>query len=347
MSSAKIACAALMVLVSFSTSDLSAQESRASNPASSEIQYADLGAVGDSLSVIDEQMDLANVKLAIDSVIDPKTDAEETLGKINGMIADIRASFRVTASSRLKLDTLLKYLYQSGSWNNNNPFHYDLDDPLGTRIHSKLLVNYLASRKGNCVSMPILFVILGQKLGLDVTLATAPTHLFVKFRDEQGQWLNVETTSGGFKLDSSYQRELDISDQALANGVYLRPLSKRESAAAMLSTLMEFFRRSGRYEDVLAVADLALAINPTDVTAMLHKGSVYYRLMDRDYMSKYPNPDDIPLENRGHYEMLSQSNLFWFGTAESLGWAEPSSSQGENYLQVIERAKNRREGNEQ
>ncbi len=37
--------------------------------------------------------------------------------------------------------------------------------------------------------MPFLFIILGQKLGLDVTASTAPEHVFVKYRDDMGNIL--------------------------------------------------------------------------------------------------------------------------------------------------------------
>ena len=47
--------------------------------------------------------------------------------------------------------------------------------------------HYLATRKGNCVSMPVLFVILGQKLGLPITLAIAPNHVFAKYKRDNGE----------------------------------------------------------------------------------------------------------------------------------------------------------------
>jgi len=60
-----------------------------------------------------------------------------------------------------------------------------------------LLQRYLTTRRGNCITMPILFLALGQRLGLTMTLAEAPLHVFVKYTDDDGAVWNLEATSGG------------------------------------------------------------------------------------------------------------------------------------------------------
>jgi len=96
-----------------------------------------------------------------------------------------------------------------------------MSDPLGQNPTHDLLTSYLASRKGNCVSMPILFVILGERLGLNVTLSTAPLHVLVKYTDAQsGVTYNLEATSGGgFTRDAWYRQNLPMTDVAIANGI--------------------------------------------------------------------------------------------------------------------------------
>jgi hypothetical protein len=89
-----------------------------------------------------------------------------------------------------------RYLYEPSAANDHEAFHYDLTDALGHDTRNKLLSNYLATKKGNCVTMPLLFVILGQRLGIDLTLATAPKYLLVRFNSQEyGQRINLEATS--------------------------------------------------------------------------------------------------------------------------------------------------------
>lgn len=177
-----------------------------------------------------------------------------------------------------------------------------------------------------------------------MTLATAPEHVLAKFRNDQGQWINIEATSFGTKSNASYQQEMSISPKAMANRIYLRPLSRRDSVVAMLSTLMEFYGQQRQQEQRITVADLALQADPKDVVAMLQKGNAYFRTMEQRYMSKYPSPAVIPAAQRPDFDALRRNNNLWFDKAEALGWTMPTQVQDVNYLQTIRRTKAAQQG---
>lgn len=289
----------------------------------------------------EQQINFAQAKLVVDRLIDPSINAAAVLRELDQLTAVIRQRTPAGLSKRAELDVLLETLYKPGPWNGNRPFSYDLNDPFGKNRKNKLLATYLATRKGNCVSMPILVAILGQRLGLIMTLATAPEHVMVKFVDDEGRWLNVEATAGGFKADSSYERETGISALAIQNEIYLRPLSPRESVGVMASTLMEEYAAQKRGDDLLAVAEMALAANPKDVVAMVHKANAYYLQLQDRYVSQYPRPVDIPQDKQADFQRLSRENLAWFSKAEQVGWAPKTPEQEEKYLQSIQREKGR------
>jgi regulator of sirC expression with transglutaminase-like and TPR domain len=239
-------------------------------------------------------------------------------------------------SSTAKLQALKRYIYEPGEWNSFQPYQYDLDDPLGNKLSNKLLPRYLESKKGNCVTMPLLFVILGQRLGIDVTAATAPLHILVKFKDETGTTYNLETTSGANPArDVWYREQMPMTDEAVANGVYLRPLTRKETVAIMVTTLAEHYFEQREFEKAITVSDLTLEYYPRDVEAMVRKGSAYYRLLAKYYLEKYRSPDEIPDRAKGHFAYLSHHNLQWFAKAEALGWREPSKADDEEYLQKV------------
>lgn len=291
----------------------------------------------------DEQVDYAAAKLMVDHLIDPSTDTIAVHRELDVWERAVRRNVPANPTARQVLDGLLKTLYEPGPWNQGKPFSYDLSDPLGKNPKNKQLATYLATRKGNCVSMPILFVILGQRLGLPVALATAPNHVLVKFADDaQQMWLNVEATAGGFKYDSSYQRETGISEAALDNGLYLRPLLPHEGVGVIASSLMEHYGAQKDADSLMAVADLALAANPEDPVAMIWKANAYYLQTQQRITTKYPNAADVPPELHGEYRRLTQENLAWFAKAESLGWTQKTPEQEENYLQSIQRERARR-----
>lgn len=147
----------------------------------------DLAPLRTQFQLPDDKVDYATVKLTVDRLIDPATDTAAVRRQLDEWERAVRGNVPTNPSARQVLDALLKTLYEPGQWNQNRPFTYDLDDPLGRNARNRQLAIYLATRKGNCVSMPILFLILGQRLGLTVALATAPNHLLVKFADDEQQ----------------------------------------------------------------------------------------------------------------------------------------------------------------
>lgn len=286
----------------------------------------------------DERVDYANAKLAVDRLIDPSIDTAAVRRELDRWEAAVRGNMPTRPTDRLALDALLKTLYEPGPWNQYRPFSYDLSDPLGKNPTNKLLSTYLATRKGNCVSMPILFVILGQRLGLPLALATAPNHVLVKFADDtQQMWLNVEATAGGFKYDSSYQQETGITEVALDNGLYLRPLLPHEGVGVIAGTLMEHYGAKKDAATLMVVADLALAANPKDPVAMIWKANAYYLDTEQRITSKYPNAANVPPELHDEYRRLTHENLAWFAKAEQLGWSQKTPEQEANYLESIQR----------
>src|SRR3546814_2940310 len=56
--------------------------------------------------------------------------------------------------------------------------------------------------------MPVLHIILAEKLGLNVHLSTAPLHMFVRYTNPQNQRdLSIEPTSGGYPTRDVWYRE--------------------------------------------------------------------------------------------------------------------------------------------
>ncbi|WP_236611023.1 transglutaminase-like domain-containing protein, partial [Xanthomonas citri] len=203
-------------------------------------------------------IDLARAKITIDRMIDPSIDTEATLREVDQWAAKARARFPAGASNKVKMDLLISTLYEPGPWNDHRPFGYDYTDPFGQDVNNGLLSHYFATRKGQCVIMPIAFLVIGQRLGLPLTMTTAPYHLIVKYGDEeQGQWTNFEATSALFHPDSGYEQAMSIPPEATRNDTFLRPFSQRETAALFATaSLLPHYRAGKQAERMLAASDL-------------------------------------------------------------------------------------------
>ena len=289
----------------------------------------------------DDKLDLAKFKLAIDKLVSPDIDIEKALADIDAMVRMIRAMPDYGSSATSKAIALQRFIYSGGVWNFHRPFEYDLDDPLGSNPKNKLLTTYLSTRKGNCVTMPFLFIILGQRLGIDVTAATAPNHVLVKFRNELGVWINLEATSGANPAREEWIRQQmpTITDKAVENGIYLRPLSKKGTAALMAGLLAEHYFKQEQYQRVIALADLLLEYDPKDVLNMARKGAAYGRLAVQYGAERTRSAGTAPPPPTWYYEHLSRNNHIWFTKAEALGWRQETRQEEQRYLESIKNTK--------
>lgn len=265
--------------------------------------------------------DLADVKLAIDHMVDASVNEKAVLATIDRMAEQVKAMTEGGASGGEKVAALKRYLYEAGSWNDGQAFQYDLDDPLGEKSANRILQRFLTTRRGNCVTMPILFMVLGQRLGLKMTLAEAPLHAFVKYTDDEGNTWNLETTSGaGTTRDAWYRQKLPMTDKAVENGVYLRPLSRDESVALMAGFLVEHYLDAEEYENAVAVADVLLSHSPASAYLMAKKGTAYQRLLQREIIGKYKRMEEIPPNVRQRADHWYQENQAIFARLDALGW---------------------------
>lgn len=267
-----------------------------------------------------EGSDHLAVKIAVDRMIDPTTDATWVRSEIERLVGLIGEMLQPAATPVKRLACLRHCLFDAGPWNDHRPFAYDHSDPTGEDITKKLLANYLRTRRGNCISMPLLFLILAERLGLDVTLARAPLHVLVRYRAEDDRTFNIETTSGGHPArDDWYLQTFAITDDAIANGVYLRSLDRIETAVVIAGTLLEHWMQEARYRDAILLCDALLRHDPRDVYVMVKQGTCWSYLTQAEFGS-YAAPFLIspPLQLR--YRAMMQRNEACFAAAEARGW---------------------------
>jgi regulator of sirC expression with transglutaminase-like and TPR domain len=271
------------------------------------------------LSLPEAELDYARAKVALDALVDPAADAEWTLAELGRLANCARLIAGRGASAAEKVEALRAVVYRNGAWNGFLPFDYDHDNFKELRV--KLLSHYLETRRGNCVSMPILFLILADKLGLDMSLAMAPAHLFLRWRDEGGRVTNLETTSGADPARGVWIREVrGVTDRGVASGFYMRSLTRREGIAAMALTVVEHLMAQRRLREALTVTELILRCNPRDGMAWANQGQACACLIGSEYLDSYRSELLIPLPLRAEYLALLQRNHHAFATAKRLGW---------------------------
>jgi hypothetical protein len=110
---------------------------------------------------------------------------------------------------------------------------YDGRDSRNLFVHG-LLSGY----GGTCVSLPVLYIAIGRRLGYPLFLVLSKEHCFARWDDPRGERFNIECAVRGFAShsDEHYRtwREY-ITDAEVQNGVFLRNLTRREEVAHFLN----------------------------------------------------------------------------------------------------------------
>lgn len=274
------------------------------------------------LDLPDEELDYAAAKITFDSLIDPNFDRGWVLAALHRLTKTARDLAGPSPSEAAKLNALRKLIYQGGPWNGWRPFEYDHSNLRGTKVQLKLLSNYLRTRRGDCVSMPVLFLILAERLGLDVGLSLAPNHFFVKLKAADGRIINLEPTSGGNPARDQWIRHIrPMSDRSIASGMYLRRLGRREGIASMAMSVVQFLRDQGRLEETADLCELILAHSPRDGLVLVNLSGACGRMFDQargQYLDEYA----MPLDDRLRAWVLLTRNRAAAARARALGWED-------------------------
>jgi regulator of sirC expression with transglutaminase-like and TPR domain len=304
-------------------------------------------AIWDVAKVKEENIDIGLWALVISKEYDSSVDVQKYLKTLDGMAIEIKRMVAGRTSDMDKLLAVRMFLYESGKWNNFKPFSYDLDDPFGDTLSNKLLSTYIDKRKGNCISMPTLFLALMERVDPNVQLrgSLAPQHFMCRFTDRQtGDAMIIEPANGGHPARNAYYIEgYEISKKAVKNKLYLQDLTKREVISELINVLVRKEDRVKRNsEKGLKLAELLLKIAPKHWAALFSKGialeGVAYNL---HWNAKDAGREMTEEEKKTALEHKKKAFKI-FETVENLGWRPESKEHREKYLKEIEAEKQKK-----
>lgn len=153
------------------------------------------------------------------------------------------------------------------------PFTYDFNDYYGDKDFNNMFVSkLLATHSGQCHSMPLLYLILAEEVGVKAYLSFSPSHSFIRFKDKRGQLYNYETTQGKLVSDEWVMGSGYINAEAVRNGIFLDTLNKKQVVANCLNDL------AMGYYKVFGMSDTAFISSCTDLSLKYYpdkNGSAY------------------------------------------------------------------------
>jgi hypothetical protein len=226
------------------------------------------------------------------------------------------------------------------------PFTYDFEDIFGDVDWSKMFVTkLLLTRKGNCHSMPFLYKIICEDMGVNAQLAQAPNHFYIKYRSEKDGWYNTELTSGFFPLDAWLFASGYITLDAVRNGIYMDTLSLKQSLAVCMLDLAKgyehkFNANGDRF--IIRCCDKALEYYPNFVGAQLMKAETLkkrFEQMMKDNGTNNPNeilkqekPRELFAEMEQIYANVYRSGYRTMPDEMYIKWLMSLRTEAEKYI---------------
>jgi len=136
-----------------------------------------------------------------------------------------------------------------------------------------LLDRVIARKRGNCLDLTALYLMLGERLSLPLRGVYVPSHCFARYEDG-GVRFNIEMGEKGAELeDGRYLREFRLSGE----GPYLRSLGRKETIAVYLKSVGATYSRRKRDDEALRLYREAALLYPALPDISFNVGVSYHK----------------------------------------------------------------------
>lgn len=245
----------------------------------------------------DEDINLAEAALLIAKMAYPELDMDLYLRRLDEMAVAVGTHLREDDSLVRTMAELNRYLFEEQGFAGNRENFFD--------PRNSFLNDVIERKLGIPISLSVIYLEVGQRLGLPLVGVSFPGHFLVKLRLESGE-IVLDPFSGGLSLgkEDLEQRLNKLVDEERSFDGDLEHLlnaaSKKEILVRMLRNLKSIYASHGNLNRVLTVANYILLIVPDAAEEVRDRGQIYDK-MDcfkaaysdyRHYLHLQPEADD-------------------------------------------------------
>lgn len=223
------------------------------------------------LKQADDKCDLVRAALLVAKLDNPELDVLAYVQEVDRMAGEIRASFKKDSDESAKLAALNRYLFTE------NGFHGSRGD-YDNRANS-YLNEVIDDREGLPITLSVLYMELGRRVGLNIVGLGTPGHFMVRHVPKKGEPIVVDPFEGGELLDATKFDE-KMRDRAgrPATDADLKAVNKRAIIERMLRNLLGNANSEEKRTDMLHYLDAILAVAPSSVQERLMRAVLHYQL---------------------------------------------------------------------
>ncbi len=242
-------------------------------------------------------IDLARACLLVAEDAYPGLDVDGYLGEIERLAARLRRRLGANLAPEERIVALNEFLFDQLGFCGNTEDYYD--------PRNSYLNEVLERRTGIPITLSVLYMELGQRIGLPLAGVSFPGHFLVRMR-LRGGTLVLDPFSGGAPQSADELRQrLARAIPPGASGplpleAFLEPAGKRQILARLLRNLKAIYLAQRRPERLLQVLDRMRIVVPEAAVELRDRGLVYEQLECwgaalrdfRDYLERAPDAAD-------------------------------------------------------
>jgi len=222
-----------------------------------------------------DQFNLAEASLMLAQDVYPNIDIPGYVGQLDRIAEAIKKRIAGDAFAEQKLKALNYYLFNEMRFSGNIDEYYD--------PRNSYLNEVIERRTGIPITLSILYLEIGKRLGLNLKGVSFPGHFLVKLSVKRGQLVLDPFTGGEAQSEADLRQRLaqvlpsERAEQAQLDQ-YLEPATPRQIIARVLRNLKNIYMQSGRHEQALAVMHRMLLVMPESAEELRDRGLLYQKL---------------------------------------------------------------------
>jgi len=222
-----------------------------------------------------EQFDLAEASLMLAQDIYPDVDIPAYLGRLDDIAVAIKKRLADDAFAEQKVIALNYYLFNEMRFSGNVEDYYD--------PRNSYLNEVMERRTGIPITLAIVYLEVGKRLGLNLKGVSFPGHFLVKLAVKRGQLVLDPFTGGEAQSEADLRQRLA---QVLPSGKagqahldqYLEAATPRQIVARVLRNLKNIYLQTGKLEAALAVMHRMLLVVPESAEELRDRGLIFQQL---------------------------------------------------------------------
>jgi len=226
-----------------------------------------------ALVVAGDRTDLAEAALAIARIAYPALEPGPSLARLDDLAAAIRPRLPAGAGLEASVEALTGYLFGECGFRGNREEYYD--------PRNSYLNDVLERRTGIPITLSVVLIEVGARLGLSLDGVGFPGHFLVRVRGS-GSPLVLDPFSGGRALGEdellARYRAFRGTDAAALPADALDPTGSPAILARMLRNLLRIHLERKNHDAALLATDLLLVLEPDSAGEVRLRGLLYEQL---------------------------------------------------------------------